>query len=240
MVVPGHLRAGAEAAGFVADSLVIGRDDDVLKGIGPWKHARKRVPAWFVIETGQRFSGEAGRCVPGRNNAQDFRWHTRSYHIGKACYNGRVRMRISAQWRGACCAMLHPEGERTRCRPDTYFILAAVVAAGVFRGHQGLRAQGLPAQNAAHDIGAAPQAAVPSSEPTLNSGDAPVNIVPRAAKPTEAPATPLPKANIRVDVNRVLVPVTVTDPLNRFVTGLEQDAFEIYGGQSQTDNRVVR
>src|SRR5580692_8879253 len=51
-------------------------------------------------------------------------------------------------------------------------------------------------------------------------------LVPRA-KPTEA-VTSLPKASIRVDTNVVLVPVTVTDPLNRFVTGLDQDAFEVY------------
>jgi Ca-activated chloride channel family protein len=51
-------------------------------------------------------------------------------------------------------------------------------------------------------------------------------LVPRV-KPVEA-VTPLPKANIRVDTNVVLVPVTVTDPLNRFVTGLDQDTFEVY------------
>src|SRR4051812_13208541 len=47
------------------------------------------------------------------------------------------------------------------------------------------------------------------------------NIVPRP-KPNE-PAVPQPKANIRIDTNVVLIPVTVTDPLNRFVTGLDQD-----------------
>jgi Ca-activated chloride channel family protein len=34
--------------------------------------------------------------------------------------------------------------------------------------------------------------------------------------------------NIRVDVNLVLIPVTVTDPLNRLVTGLERDNFSVY------------
>jgi Ca-activated chloride channel family protein len=59
-----------------------------------------------------------------------------------------------------------------------------------------------------------------------------------AAKPS-TPVTPAPvegkraltaKANerIRVDVNLVLVPVTVTDPLNRLVTGLERQDFFIY------------
>jgi Ca-activated chloride channel family protein len=37
-----------------------------------------------------------------------------------------------------------------------------------------------------------------------------------------------PGERIRVDVNLVLVPVTVTDPLNRLVTGLERDDFFLY------------
>jgi len=37
----------------------------------------------------------------------------------------------------------------------------------------------------------------------------------------------LPKANIRVDTDLVLIPVTVTDPLNRFVTGLEKENFKV-------------
>jgi VWFA-related protein len=53
-----------------------------------------------------------------------------------------------------------------------------------------------------------------------------VNIAPR---PKPAPKEEiLPKANIRADVNMVLIPVTVTDPLNRFVTGLEKEYFKIY------------
>ena len=41
-------------------------------------------------------------------------------------------------------------------------------------------------------------------------------------------ATILPKANIRVDTTLVLIPVTVTDPLNRFVTGLEKENFRVF------------
>jgi Ca-activated chloride channel family protein len=54
----------------------------------------------------------------------------------------------------------------------------------------------------------------------------PVNIEPRA-KPTNKSQAPLPKANIRVDTTVVLIPVTVTDPLNRLVTGLEKENFKI-------------
>lgn len=59
-----------------------------------------------------------------------------------------------------------------------------------------------------------------------------VTIEPRA-KPTGKPEAPLPKANIRVDTSLVLIPVTVTDPLNRFVTGLEKDNFRIFEDKSE-------
>jgi Ca-activated chloride channel family protein len=36
------------------------------------------------------------------------------------------------------------------------------------------------------------------------------------------------QANIRVDTNLVLIPVTVTDTLNRFVTGLDREHFRLY------------
>jgi Ca-activated chloride channel family protein len=41
-------------------------------------------------------------------------------------------------------------------------------------------------------------------------------------------ATSRRDSRIRVDVNLVLVPATVTDPMNRLVTGLERENFEIY------------
>src|SRR5689334_750263 len=53
-----------------------------------------------------------------------------------------------------------------------------------------------------------------------------VTIVPRA-RPGEPAGAPLPKSNIRVDSTLVLIPVTVTDPMNRFVTGLEKENFKL-------------
>jgi Ca-activated chloride channel homolog len=41
------------------------------------------------------------------------------------------------------------------------------------------------------------------------------------------PEEPRPKANIRADLNLVLVPVTVCDPSNRPVTGLEKEHFRV-------------
>jgi VWFA-related protein len=59
----------------------------------------------------------------------------------------------------------------------------------------------------------------------------PVTISPRP-KPSPKQEV-LPKANIRADVNLVLIPVTVTDPLNRFVTGLEKEYFKLYEDKKQ-------
>ena len=61
-----------------------------------------------------------------------------------------------------------------------------------------------------------------------------VHITPRV-KPAETPDSQVVNASlsthiqpIKVDVDLVLVPVTITDPLNRLVTGLDKDNFNIY------------
>jgi Ca-activated chloride channel homolog len=59
-----------------------------------------------------------------------------------------------------------------------------------------------------------------------DAGEAQVSIQPRARPGAKAEV--LPKASIRVDSTMVLIPVTVTDPLNRFVTGLEKDNFRLF------------
>jgi VWFA-related protein len=65
----------------------------------------------------------------------------------------------------------------------------------------------------------------PAPKPPADSGQS-VNIVPRA-KPGDAAVEPRPKSNIRVDSTLVLIPVTVTDPMNRFVTGLDKENFKV-------------
>jgi Ca-activated chloride channel homolog len=69
-----------------------------------------------------------------------------------------------------------------------------------------------------------------------------VHVVPR----TSAPANAVPGMNpalrthtkpVKVDVDLVLVPVTVTDPMNRLVTGLERDNFEVYDGKKKEEIR---
>lgn len=48
----------------------------------------------------------------------------------------------------------------------------------------------------------------------------------RPLKPEDADASR--GANLRIDTSLVLIPVSVTDPLNRFVTGLEREHFKIF------------
>jgi Ca-activated chloride channel family protein len=57
-------------------------------------------------------------------------------------------------------------------------------------------------------------------------GDSSVPIIPRTK--TAPKADVLPRADIRIDSNMVLIPVTVTDPMNRFVTGLEKENFKVF------------
>ena len=60
-----------------------------------------------------------------------------------------------------------------------------------------------------------------------------VAIQPRARPSIRAEA--VPKSNIRVDSTLVLIPVTVTDPMNRFVTGLEKENFKIFEDRKEQD-----
>jgi VWFA-related protein len=106
--------------------------------------------------------------------------------------------------------------------PSRYVV--TLLAAAAILGFAADPPTSQPASDAAREIGAAAHS---SLQPTSSDSSAPVSIVPRP-KPGTEEAAPGPKATIRADVNVVLVPVTVTDPLNRFVTGLDQDAFEVY------------
>jgi VWFA-related protein len=63
--------------------------------------------------------------------------------------------------------------------------------------------------------------------------DSKVTIEPRA-KPNPNTA-PSPRADIRVESTLVLIPVTVTDPYNRFVTGLEKENFKLFEDKKEQD-----
>ena len=60
----------------------------------------------------------------------------------------------------------------------------------------------------------------------LGQTGGPVLIEPRVRPTAKEPTAP--KSNIRIDTTVVQIPVTVTDPLNRFVTGLEKKDFRMF------------
>ena len=69
-----------------------------------------------------------------------------------------------------------------------------------------------------------------AQKPPGNDGSQ-VAIVPRP-KPAEEQGA---KANIRVDSTLVLIPVTVMDPMNRIVTGLEKDNFRVFEEKTEQE-----
>src|ERR1035438_1403222 len=67
-----------------------------------------------------------------------------------------------------------------------------------------------------------------------------VHIQPRVAPaaPKEPDIDPALKTHtkpLKVDVDMVLVPVTITDPLNRLVTGLDRENFSLFEGKDQQE-----
>ncbi len=87
---------------------------------------------------------------------------------------------------------------------------------------------------------------LPAQEDPLNKAHVPppASSTPASGPPPGAEAPPVagtpglharPGAMLRMNVDMVLVPVTVTDPMNRLVTGLEQEDFKVYenGGQQK-------
>ncbi len=54
------------------------------------------------------------------------------------------------------------------------------------------------------------------------------SITPRAKPRAEAPDNERITPNLRIDTNLVLVPITVTTPLNQIVTGMEKENFRLY------------
>ena len=72
-----------------------------------------------------------------------------------------------------------------------------------------------------------------------------VHVTPRVMSQSSRAGSPDPNGlsltgpgkPIRVDVNLVLVPVTITDPLNRLVLGLEKDSFRLFEGNAPQEIR---
>jgi Ca-activated chloride channel homolog len=64
-------------------------------------------------------------------------------------------------------------------------------------------------------------------------------VEPRKADPTDFidPSLKTHTKPLKVDVNLVLVSVTITDPMNRLVTGLDKENFMVFEGKDQQDIR---
>jgi Ca-activated chloride channel family protein len=98
--------------------------------------------------------------------------------------------------------------------------LAAMMVSAVLWGGGGdavCRAQENPLSNVHTPAPPPPPKTPEDGKPVIEGAD-------NAAKL----ATSRRDARIRVDVNLVLVPATVTDPMNRLVTGLERENFEVF------------
>lgn len=86
------------------------------------------------------------------------------------------------------------------------------------------------AQTDVNDVHVAPREVdktkeVPKEELTSNHGDLTSANLTAHVRP------------LKVDVDLVLVPVTITDPLNRLVTGLEKENFQLFDGNAQQEIR---
>jgi Ca-activated chloride channel family protein len=112
----------------------------------------------------------------------------------------------------------HRKGKRTG-RVRLAAMLAIALTAVLVFGGVGSVAYGQ--DNPLNQVETPPPPPAPKTEedkkPLIEGGE---NVAAQAATRRDA--------RIRVDVNLVLVPMTVTDPMNRLVTGLERENFEIY------------
>jgi Ca-activated chloride channel family protein len=104
-----------------------------------------------------------------------------------------------------------------RLRLSTYFAAVSLLLMAV-----------LPAVLAAADN---PRATASTSAGGDTKPDSKVDIVPRAKRPELKEE--VPRGDIRVQSTLVLIPVTVTDPLNRFVTGLDRENFRLFEDKSE-------
>ena len=78
-----------------------------------------------------------------------------------------------------------------------------------------------------------------SKTPSAGSSEPRVTIEPRLRTPkaAEESAETERRSNIRIDTTLVLIPVSVTDPMNRFVTGLEREHFKVFEDKVEQEIR---
>ena len=181
MVGAGHADAGAEVpCNF--EHLIVIRGNDNCGEVPRLGGALVDVlDHRFGGDLGENFTGKTRGGQTGRDDAENFTRHTRSYHKTPV-----INSKKEKGWQ----AIMLPSYRA--------LLLSSVI---VF----------------ASLIWAAPQG--------------PVTPRPKPVEKSE----PAAKANIRVDSTLVLIPVTVTDPLNRFVTGLDKENFKVFEDKKEQE-----
>src|ERR1700687_1434074 len=80
-----------------------------------------------------------------------------------------------------------------------------------------------------------------SQAPPGSTVDPKVSITPRTRTPAAADANESitdRRSDIRVDTTLVLIPVSVTDPMSRFVTGLDKENFKL--SEDKVDHEITQ
>jgi Ca-activated chloride channel homolog len=149
---------------------------------------------------------------------QDARKQKANYNLVTLMMNERCYDRIQLPWCGMTTpsqSRVKPNGRRNRVLLRSRALIFALAAA-VFCLLQ-LHAQDDPI-NKVH-VEPPTSSTAPTKEPKGTE-----------AAPDNGPGALKihPGSFIRVNVDMVLVPVTITDPLNRLVTGLEKEDFQVY------------
>ena len=117
-----------------------------------------------------------------------------------------------------------PAGNRSRLRLFRRIVGIFVVVAVLIAAHCGAQEDQLNKIHVQPPTSAAP---APASKP--KGAEAPAATGPEALKIR-------PGSFIRMNVDLVLIPVTVTDPMNRLVTGLEKEDFQVY--ENNKDQKI--
>lgn len=147
--------------------------------------------------------------------------------IGKI--GGSSRRRLLPAFRPSLVGIGPIESNSPAEKNKTALMLGVLIAALLFLSSTLCFAQTAPQSTDAVHV--KPQE---SSEPPAIAGPSASAPTPGGSAPSdEIPALRTHTRPMKVDVDLVLVPVTITDPMNRLVTGLEQDNFEVYEGNEK-------
>lgn len=113
-------------------------------------------------------------------------------------------------------------------RSKRFIIVAGAVLAFTTVGLRGFEKDAKPTPQQAAPQQQQQTTSQPSAKDRAPGTEPQVSIQPRVRPSTEIKEGEAGETSIRVDTTLVLINVTVTDPLGRFVTGLEKEQFELF------------